>query len=86
MKLLTAMLLLSSLAFVTIEIYDLKSDDKQIGTLSIKIKTLKNKQRKYKTHFKISVDSLIFTYHHEYKEHVLCNKKRLLRFKGEENV
>jgi len=84
MKLLTTMLLLSSLVFSTTEIYDLKSDGKQIGALSVKTKTLSNKQREYKTHLKIAVDSFLVTYQYEYREDAIFDKKGLLRFKVEE--
>ena len=66
------------------EINEGKSNGKQIGTLSVKTKTLANKQREYKTHLKIAVDSLLFTYQYEYREHALFDKKGLLRFKVEE--
>ena len=84
MKLLTTMLLLSSLAFATTEIYDLKYDGKQIGALSVKTKILANKQREYRTHLKIAVDSLLVTYQYEYREDAIFDKKGLLPFKVEE--
>lgn len=84
MKLLITLLLLTNLIFATTEIYDIKSDGKQIGTLSVKTKTLVNNQREYKTHLKNSVDSFLFTYHYEYREYALFDKEGLLSFKVEE--
>ena len=80
MKTLTIILLLANLAFASTEIYDIKSDDKQIGTLSVKTKTLANEQREYKTHLKISIDSFLFTYKYEYRENALFDTKGLLSF------
>jgi len=84
MKTLIIILLLTNLAFSSTSIYDIKSDGEEIGTLSVKTKTLSNNQRVYKTHLKIDIDTFIFSYHLEYKENALFDNKGLLRFKVEE--
>ena len=85
MKTLTIIFLLINLAFASTSIYNIKSDEKEIGTLSVQTKTLANNQRKYKTHLKIDVDAFIFSYHLEYKENALFDEKGLLSFKVEES-
>ena len=44
----------TSIAFAKSSIYDLKSDGKQIGILTVKTENLENRQYKYKTHLKLS--------------------------------
>ena len=84
MKLVIITMFFVSIAFAKSSIYDLKSDGKQLGTLTVKTENLENSRYKYTKHLKLSSTYMFFNDTYVYRENALFDKDGLVEFTVEE--